>query len=370
LSDIAKRDLYLELGVEPLSTPAEIMSRLEEERERSNLLKKIPKRRSEAEGNLVRIAEIERVLLNPSKRAAYDAGLQSGEPSPRLVAERMSTPAAIPEHEKVRFCTSCGAGLPEDASFCVECIPDLVPLPTVGGTTGSAEEVGTNRTSYSTATALPRPSPFIYMFPILLLVVLVVWFFSRKPVSSVVGPPGPSQVMDLRPTGNAEVQPLADSPRNSDPNRSESDDLEQTVKRDTKAARKLNTQGLRALAGVQPNLVEARRLFQKAVQLDPENVELLNNLGDVVGRLEDYKAAEAILAKVLTMAPKRRVANGNMGYVEAKLGNIDRAEVYFCEYIRTSDSFERGEAKLKGSFGDPDPRVQNAVRLTIANCQP
>jgi Tfp pilus assembly protein PilF len=143
-----------------------------------------------------------------------------------------------------------------------------------------------------------------------------------------------------------------------------------TVQRDSKAARKLNSEGLRALAGPQPNLVEARRLFQKAVQLDPENVELLNNLGDVVGRLEDYKTAEAILAKVLTMAPKRRVANGNMGYVEAKLGNIDRAEVHFCEYIRAFDSFDKGRSKLKASFGDPDPQVQNAVSLTIANCRP
>jgi hypothetical protein len=143
-----------------------------------------------------------------------------------------------------------------------------------------------------------------------------------------------------------------------------------TVQKDSKAARKLNSDGLRVLAVPQPNLVEAKSLFQQAVQLDPKNVEMLNNLGDVVGRLEDYKTAEEILAKVLTMAPKRRVANGDMGYVEAKLGNIDRAEVYFCEYIRAFDSFDKGEAKLKGSFGDPDPRVQNAVSITIANCRP
>jgi hypothetical protein len=59
-----------------------------------------------------------------------------------------------------------------------------------------------------------------------------------------------------------------------------------------------------------------------------------------------------------------------MGYVEAKLGNIDRAEVHFCEYIRAFDSFDKGRSKLKASFGDPDPQVQNAVSLTIANCRP
>jgi tetratricopeptide (TPR) repeat protein len=163
--------------------------------------------------------------------------------------------------------------------------------------------------------------------------------------------------LGAQPSGDSEKLPPADS-------------SETSVQSDPSAARRLNAEGLRALAGPQPNLAEARSLFQQAVQLDPENVEMLNNLGDVVGRLEDYKTAEAILAKVLAMAPKRRVANGNMGYVEAKLGNIDRAEVYFCEYIHAFDSFDKGEAKLKGSFGDPDPRVQNAVSLTIANCRP
>jgi len=187
---------------------------------------------------------------------------------------------------------------------------------------------------------------------------------SASPVSEaeqVPEPPtgGASSAANLgaQPSGDSEKLPPADS-------------SETSVQSDPSAARRLNAEGLRALAGPQPNLAEARSLFQQAVQLDPENVEMLNNLGDVVGRLEDYKTAEAILAKVLAMAPKRRVANGNMGYVEAKLGNIDRAEVYFCEYIHAFDSFDKGEAKLKGSFGDPDPRVQNAVSLTIANCRP
>jgi len=165
-------------------------------------------------------------------------------------------------------------------------------------------------------------------------------------------------------------QPNSERGSTSNPSTSESDGAGTTVRRDSKAARKLNTEGLRALAGTHPNLVEAKRLFEKAVQLDPDNVELLNNLGDVVGRLEDFKAAEAIFARVLTMAPKRRVANGNMGYVEAKLGKIDRAEVHFCEYVRAFDSFDKGEARLKASFGDPDPQVQNAVSRTIANCRP
>ena len=201
--------------------------------------------------------------------------------------------------------------------------------------------------------------------------VAIIWFFNRKPAQTVVVPPASGQVADLRPPGNAELQTPTGARRSNDPSRSGSDDLETTVQRDDpKAARKLNTQGLQALAGPQPDLIEAKRLFQKAVQFDPENVEALNNLGDMYGRLEDYKTAETILAKVLTMAPKRRVANGNMGYVEAKLGNIDQAESHFCEYIHAFKSFDNGTSKLKGSFTDPDPQVQTAVNLTIASCKP
>lgn len=373
--DTAKSDLYLELGVEPRSTAAEIIARIEEERERSNLLKKIPKRRSEAVSKLLQLAEIERVLLNPSMRAAYDARSKGGEPSPStgLATERLltSAPATTPKSEKVKFCPSCGAALPEGASFCEACIPDRVVLPPVGGTTGLAEKAVKSGASYSAPTELRGPIPFIYMVSMLFLAVLaLIWFLNRKPELPVAVSPGPGQAMDLRTPGNAELKSPTVSRRSSEPSRSGPDDLETTVRRDSKAARKLNAQGLQALAKPQPDLIEAKRLFQEAVEFDPEYVEALNNLGDVCGILEDYKTAEAILSKVLTMAPKRRVAHGNMGYVEAKLGNIDQAEFHFCEYIRAFKSFDRGTSKLKGSFTDPDPQVQTAVNLTIASCKP
>jgi tetratricopeptide (TPR) repeat protein len=170
--------------------------------------------------------------------------------------------------------------------------------------------------------------------------------------------------------GQVPESPSANAPQSPDSTNPEATNSEPSVQRNPSAARKLNTDGLRALAGPQPNLIEAKRLFQKAVQSDPENVEMLNNLGDAYGRLEDFKTAEAIFAKVLILAPKRRVANGNMGYVEAKQGNIEGAAQHFCEYVHGFDSFDKGEARLQASFGDPDPQVQNAVRLTIANCRP
>jgi len=140
--------------------------------------------------------------------------------------------------------------------------------------------------------------------------------------------------------------------------------------RDPKGSRLADAEGLRLLSKGRNDLNGAKLQFQKAVDLDGNNIEALNNLGDVYGKLEDYRTAEAILAKVLTMAPKRRVAHGNIGYVQAKQGNIEGAARHFCEYVHGFDNFDRGETKLKTSFGDLDPQVQNALSLTIANCRP
>lgn len=148
------------------------------------------------------------------------------------------------------------------------------------------------------------------------------------------------------------------------------DNADAAVQPNPQQARMLNAEGLRALAGPQPNFVAARSLFQKAVQLDPGYVEALNNLGDIEGRLEDYASAEQILAKVLAMAPNRRVAHGNMGYVKAKLGKIAEAEGEFCAYARSFQSFENGKTKLRTSINDADPQVQNAITLTLQNCRP
>lgn len=226
--DQSKGDLYSELGVEPHSTAAEVMARIEAERERSNLLKKIPKRRSEAESRLARLAEIERVLLNPSARAAYDVRPKGGEQSAQamLPPEQPTTSAAVVKHdvESAHFCTSCGAALSVGASFCEEC---ATPIPPQDATRPDHETKGPGipiisdgRIHKSVAEApetpnkpipvltgtktikppAPGPSRFMFLVPIVLIAVLgAIWFFNRKTALPVVVPPVPGQVTDLRP---------------------------------------------------------------------------------------------------------------------------------------------------------------------------
>ena len=129
-----------------------------------------------------------------------------------------------------------------------------------------------------------------------------------------------------------------------------------------------NAEGLRILSQASPDFNDAKRAFEQAVQLDSNNIEALNNLGYVYDKLGDYRSAEPILLKVIDLAPTRKVAYGNLGEVQAKLGKTEEASTHFCQYVRLFNSPERGKSLLTRTFNDPDPRVQAAVSSTLANC--
>jgi hypothetical protein len=145
---------------------------------------------------------------------------------------------------------------------------------------------------------------------------------------------------------------------------------ERALENDPAESKGLNIQGLQLLKASNPDLNSVKSAFEKAVQLDPTNIQALNNLGYTYSRLGDFRSAEPILIKVLEMAPTRKVAQGNLGYVEAKLGKTSDAANHFCEYVRLFDSMDRGKTILKRTMTDNDSNVQIAVNETIAGCGP
>jgi len=87
--------------------------------------------------------------------------------------------------------------------------------------------------------------------------------------------------------------------------------------------------------------------LEKAAQLDPADIEILNNLGDVYGRNGEYRSAEAVLLRVLSLAPNRRVAFGNLGSVEAKLGKTEAAANYSASMSADLIHCRRGKQLLR-----------------------
>jgi len=166
------------------------------------------------------------------------------------------------------------------------------------------------------------------------------------------------------------ISAVAQSPAPSDsvPATGEAVSASSGVAEPTKESKRLNTEGLRILSAAQPDFNLAKRDFEQAVQLDSNNVEALNNLGYVYSRLGDYSSAEPILVRVIDLAPTRKVAYGNLGQVQAKLGKTQDAANNFCQYVRQFSSLERGKSILARTFNDPDPNIQSAVNSTLANC--
>lgn len=135
-------------------------------------------------------------------------------------------------------------------------------------------------------------------------------------------------------------------------------------------SRRLNRDGLNALAGSDPDLSAARRDFEDAVKADSSNIEALNNLGWIDGRMGNYRLAKTILEKVLSLDPNRRVAQANLGYVLAKMGDVAGARSHFCRLIALSNSQSEAQKVLRGEDKDPDANVHAAVAQAIHDCLP
>lgn len=133
-------------------------------------------------------------------------------------------------------------------------------------------------------------------------------------------------------------------------------------------SRALNRDGLNALADPHPDLAIAKQDFEEAVKADNTNIEALNNLGWIDGRMGNYSLAKTVLEKVLSLDPDRRVAQANLGYVMAKLGDVTGASSHFCRLIALSSSQSAARKVLRGEDKDPDPNVHAAVAQAIHDC--
>ena len=180
-----------------------------------------------------------------------------------------------------------------------------------------------------------------------------------KPSASV----GPKLAASPLPTMADEKLAMLDAPSNAFPI-----DITPTSTQDRTESKRLDNEGLRMLSGANPDLAGARNDFERSFQMDSTNVEALNNLGYVYGRLGDYQTAESILLKVLDFSPNRKAAQGNLGAIQAELGKAQEAADHFCLYVHHFDSLEHGKSTLSRDFKDGDSNVKAAIDLTLANC--
>jgi len=132
--------------------------------------------------------------------------------------------------------------------------------------------------------------------------------------------------------------------------------------RDRKKARRLNDQGLAALRGGDP--AAAARLFEEGSRADPDDVELLNNLG-YVQLLQRSPVAEASLRATLLRAPGRTGAWINLGQVYAGKGAVELATGCLAIGLRLSGNRAKTLAYLQqlAAKGDAPGTVEAVQHL-------
>lgn len=109
-------------------------------------------------------------------------------------------------------------------------------------------------------------------------------------------------------------------------------------KGDKKASREFNDEALEFFKSQQYD--QAAILFAKAIQLDPADVEALNNYGVALIKSGDLNKATSILVKTLTIKPDRAPAWSNYGDTLALQGKGEMAVASYLNTYRFSKNRE------------------------------
>jgi Tfp pilus assembly protein PilF len=130
-------------------------------------------------------------------------------------------------------------------------------------------------------------------------------------------------------------------------------------------ARAANERGLQVLR--EGHMAEAVQAFQTAHQLDPTDVEIVNNFGYAYLRHNDPEAAEAWFLLALVLAPERVNAWVNLGQAYAKQGQQSMAVACLATGYRFSKNQTATRQFLHKLAEDEeeDEEVRKAARQTL-----
>ena len=74
------------------------------------------------------------------------------------------------------------------------------------------------------------------------------------------------------------------------------------------------------------NLQDAQNYYQKVLELDPNYVNALNNLGVIFQKLEEHHKAKDCYEKVIKINPNHVEGLNNLGVLSLLVGKIKRAK--------------------------------------------
>ncbi len=117
------------------------------------------------------------------------------------------------------------------------------------------------------------------------------------------------------------------------------------------------------------DMVKASREYQRGLQIDPENVNLLNSMGVTTAQMARYPKAISYFEKVLTVDPRDFMALCNLGFAHLALNHPDEAIAYFEEALGGNDVhfdllFQLGKLYVgKGRYRDAIRVLEQAEEI-------
>ena len=87
------------------------------------------------------------------------------------------------------------------------------------------------------------------------------------------------------------------------------------------------------------DLEEAERLYQIILENQPQNTEIINNLGNLLFDLGRFNEAEIHYRKVIEINPNHNTVYYNLGILLKKVNRLDESENNFRKAIELNPDF-------------------------------
>ncbi|MHA8056699.1 tetratricopeptide repeat protein [Aquirufa nivalisilvae] len=111
------------------------------------------------------------------------------------------------------------------------------------------------------------------------------------------------------------------------------------------------------------------KLYQSALELDPYNVNILNNIGVAFSNADNYEKAIHFLNKAIELDPTYILPYSNRAYAYNQLDNLSEALIDVEKAIDLNPSFERAHATKgniltkQGKFEEAEKALTKAIEL-------
>ncbi len=107
---------------------------------------------------------------------------------------------------------------------------------------------------------------------------------------------------------------------------------------------------------------KAVAVLEKAALLDPGSTRVLANLGYAYGRLERWTEAVSTYEKSVQLQPDYALAHNNLGHAYSKLGKLALAEAAYLKATELDKSYSRAFHNL-GDLYETQGNLDNAIRF-------